>query len=70
MKRHCLHTDGTVTTNESGGSTRKHCCDCGKVFNISFTYKSVREPGHGSHHMMNKIVYNDWPTEDCPNRPE
>ena len=73
MKRHCLHATHIKTLEPSGesfGSTQKLCCDCGKIFDISFMYKHTHEPGHGPYHIIREMVYDNWPEEDCTNASE
>jgi len=68
--RHCLHTTTFNVTKEPGGeclgSTEKICCDCGKIFNIMFRYKLKPQPRHGPYHVVRKVIYTNWPYEDCP----
>ena len=69
MRRHCLHLVEFSTTlepsDEACGSMEKICCNCGKIFNIMFTYKLKPQEGHGPYHVVKEMVFNNWPDEKC-----
>ena len=70
MMKHCLHTTGRASSHLSGGSINKHCCNCGKTFEISFKYISKTIPGHGPYHKEEETVCDKDPNENCPNTVE
>ena len=63
-------SDEVFRSKQEPGVMEKLCCDCGKVFKIIFTYKFKPQPGHGPHHVIREMVYDNWPDEECPNTSE